>query len=353
MSKLENEEVKNLLIIRFSSIGDILLTSSLVRQAKHKYPQARLSFALDKRFAELYENNPRVDKIELYDKSVKIDKVVDLKNEIKKSLPDGKYDCVIDLQRNLRSKIFRSGLSDLYLLVSKRRLHKLSLVYLKRPLIKNPLPVPLLNLLAANRLGIEDDGLGLEFWLPEEKNSGAYPPFHGKKTIGDKLKIAIAPNAYHKTKRWGTEKFAELADTLTERFDADITLIGGVKDKSITDEVKGLSDNIAEDVSESNSLIKTARAIDRCHLIVTNDTAAAHIAAARKVPVVEILGSTVKEFGFYPFRVENEIVERELSCRPCTHIGKSECPKGHFGCMKLIESEQVFNVCEKLLKRVY
>lgn len=90
------------------------------------------------------------------------------------------------------------------------------------------------------------------------------------------------------------------------------------------------------------SLLEAAAAIDRCALVVSNDSALAHVAAARKVPVIAIFGSTVEEFGFAPYAERAIVAQNEgLPCRPCTTIGRAECPLGHFRCMKDLQPDDV------------
>ncbi|MFC2131971.1 glycosyltransferase family 9 protein [Bacteroidota bacterium] len=344
------KKINNILIIRLSSMGDVILTTSLIRQIKSKYPDVNLHFVTAKPFTDIYRYNPRISKLIEYDKSGDLRDIVRLKNELRQIIPGGKYDLVIDLQRNLRSKIFRSGLGRNYLFIHKRRLHKLSLVYLKRPLMKEIVPLPEIYRFAASSLKIEDDHKGLEIWLPEEKNNSSYIPDeteYSEKT--EPIRIAIAPGAYHETKRWPIEKYIDLLNKLKAKYNADMVLIGGTNDKALTDIINGEVNFSIDDKSGSTSILETAKIISQCSLLITNDTGVMHIAAARKIPVAAIFGSTVKEFGFIPFRTRNQIIEKDISCRPCTHIGLNKCPKGHFDCMNKISVREVLNVVSKIL----
>ena len=341
------KKVDNILVIRLSSMGDVILTTSLIRQIKHTYPDANLDFATSMQFSEIYRLNPHISNLIEYDKQGSLKDIADLKKRIRQNLPNGRYDVVIDLQKNLRTKIFRSGLGDSYLFVNKLRLHKLSLVYLKKPLLKRVIPIPELYRVAVSPLGIEDDGNGLEIWLPGESGSNYSPTI---KKDRQKLKIAIAPGAFHFTKRWQQEKFLELTNLLKNKFNAEIVLIGGKKDKDTTDWIKTKLNFDFEDYTESDSILRTAAAIDSTSLLVSNDTGVVHIAAARHVPVVAIFGSTVLEFGFMPYRVQHEIVEKDVPCRPCTHYGLDKCPKVHFDCMNEISVNDVLKAVESILE---
>ncbi len=97
-------------------------------------------------------------------------------------------------------------------------------------------------------------------------------------------------------------------------------------------------------MQNENELFKIASGMKKCKLIITNDTGLMHVAAAMNVPVISIFGSSVKEFGFVPYNVKSKILENNsINCRPCSHIGKSECPKKHFKCMKEINAKYVFD----------
>lgn len=347
----EVEKKLKILIIRLSSMGDVILSSVLPLQIKKKYPNSEIHFVVDKHFAEVYKYNPRIDKLIEYDKSATLKEIVDLKNELKNNLDTGFYDIVIDLQRNLRSKIFRSGLSKSYLYVHKLRLHKLSLVYAKKSLLKQIIPIPDLYINTAQSLGIDNENAHLELWFPEEE-SNIYPPLlknEYDESQSEDIVISIAPGAFHKTKRLPEEKFVELINKLINQRKFKINIIGGIKDKKVTDFIKSKINGEINDFSESKSILKTAEVIDKSDLVISNDTGIMHIAAARKVPVIAIFGSTVKEFGFIPYQTKFKIIEKELPCRPCTHIGREECPKYHFNCMNLIEVDEIISSIYKLL----
>ncbi len=326
-------------------MGDVILTTALVRQIRSKYPSARLDFVTSKQFSEIFRYNPHISNLIEYDKQSSMADIADLKNKIKSKIPGGRFDIVIDLQKNMRSRVFRSGLGDRYFYVKKMRLHKLSLVYFKRPLLKGIVPIPEIYRITASPLEIEDDGKGLELWLPGEV--GTYPP--ETNTDRNNLKIAVAPGAFHNTKRWQQEKYLELIIHLKDNLNADIVLIGGKKDKEITDWIKSNLNFDFEDCTESDSILQTAKAIDSVSLLISNDTGVVHIAAARKVPVIAIFGSTVQEFGFVPFRTKYEIVEKHLPCRPCTHYGLYKCPKVHFDCMNKISVEDVVSAVKRMI----
>ena len=354
MNKKTNKinNIKNILIIRLSSIGDIVLTSPIIRSLKATFPNSQLSFLTFSNFADTIRFNPRIN-----------NKIFVPKNDLKKNflsyfkinlsfLDNIVFDIIIDLQNNKYSKKIISLLKCQHLFtLNKQRLHKLSLVYLKKPLIKDFSVVN--NYFATFEKHIEliKDNLGLEFWLDSEETY-----LEQKMNIkSDKITISIAPGAAHKTKQWLPEYFVELIDMLHSEYKDSliIQLLGSSKEKKLADYIIKNTNIKLNDYIGKTSLIETGKLIDKSHLLVTNDTGLMHIAAARQTPIVAMFGSSVRELGFAPYRAISTIVEIPLWCRPCSHIGRSFCPLIHFNCMKKIEPKIVFENCRNLIRQQF
>jgi len=329
-------------------MGDVILTTHLVRNLSYSYPNSRIDFITAKLFTEIYKFNPHLTNLYEYDKNWDNTEIRKFKKNILESRDNEKYDLIIDLQRRLRSCQLRRGLGKKIVKVRKNRLNKISLVYFKKNISKIVKQIPEIYFDTISEYNIKDDGKGLELWLPKDK--GNYLPFSKNIVNNDKISIAIAPGAYHTTKRWLPEKFAELTKVLKKQYNTEIVIIGGISDVDITRKIIDLSGEDIIDKSSSDSIISTSEIIDKCNILITNDTGLMHIAAARQVPVVAIFGSTVKEFGFTPFRVNHVVVDKDIPCRPCTHIGRNTCPKGHFNCMNLISVDDVLNAVNSILK---
>ena len=162
------------------------------------------------------------------------------------------------------------------------------------------------------------------------------------------------PTAKHFTKRWLPERFVELGIKLAKQHRSKIFIFGSKSDSDYCGDIAQminaeLGSSAAESVAGMFSLLETAAALDYCGVVVSNDTGIMHIASARKKNLVAIFGSTVREFGFFPYRTKSIVVENEeLSCRPCSHIGLDKCPEGHFKCMKGISAERVLSAISKL-----
>jgi len=330
-----------ILVIRLSSLGDVLLATPVVRLLKRAFPDAELDSAVAQEFAAVWEHNPYISRV------ISVDRTRDalaMAHAARRHLAK-RYDLVIDLQRNIRSCALWLGLARRVLRVSKERIGKLRIVWRKRTTIYLPHVVerycgPL------EQLGITDDGGGLELWLPEERSSAVYPPTARAKQSDQT--IGLAPGARHNTKQWLPSGFARIAQTLQEQ-GWNVVLFGSSRERDLCEKIARTLDPRSTQVVVGNDLSMTARFLDRCSLLVCNDSAAVHLAAARRVPVVVVYGSTVPAFGFTPYRVPHRIVEVELPCRPCTHIGRAECPQRHFGCMHGVTAEHVLIAIQSLI----
>lgn len=341
--KLSNiSEKSKILIIRLSSMGDIILTTAFVRQLRKKFPHARIDYLVAKQFAEILKYNPHLDNVFEYDKNADNEEIGRLKTSISADI--GRYDYIIDLQKNIRSIRFRRNLGEKVLSIKKHRLHKLSLVYFKKPLIHKHVAENYFD--TAEPLGIIDDNDGLEIWLKGEKK---YEKNYHNDI--DKLKISIAPGAHFPTKRWPAARFCDLIKKIKIKYNAHLRLIGGREDEKIAHEIENSLNFEVDNYVGKLSILGSTEAISQSDIVITNDSGALHIASARRKPVLAFFGSTVTQLGFSPWRVPHEIAEVDINCRPCSHIGRKSCPKGHFKCMNEISSDFAFKKFELLLKK--
>lgn len=324
--------IRNVLIIRLSSLGDILLSTPLVRTIKNKYPEVKISFLVKRQYADIFRLNPHISELLLYEPQK--DKMSNLTNELKKN----KYDLVIDLQNNLRSKEITRSLNTKSLKFFKHSFDKFLLVNFKINNLKKTPQIPERYALTIPGLKLDDEGIELH---TENKPS---PLLEGKGKL-----IGIAPGSKHYTKMW-SKHYYEFLGKLLGKSGYTVVLFGGKDDIQTCAEI---STNIEGSINLCNNddLLQTAADMKRCLVIVCNDSGLMHAACAVKVPVLTIFGSSVKEFGFVPYKNKNLILENNsLTCRPCSHIGRRRCPKGHFRCMLEISPEKVFETLMTLVE---
>jgi heptosyltransferase-2 len=211
---------------------------------------------------------------------------------------------------------------------------------------------------AVRLLHVKDDGKGLDVFFPSSARTEAQKVLT-KEGMGEgDVFIGIAPSARHFNKIWPRERFAETAATIAREQKATVLVFGFGKVESILcQEVKLMVEQRSPGTQAVNlagrlSLPETAAMMDFCSIVVTNDSGLMHLAAARKRKVVAVFGATVRELGFFPYGTDSSVVEdKTVSCRPCTHVGLSRCPKGHFHCMKNIVPAQVIEATRELLKK--
>jgi lipopolysaccharide heptosyltransferase II len=334
------------LIIRLSSIGDIILASPLIRLIQKENPQAQVDFLVKSEYADLVRYNPHLRHVIEFDSRGRVAELRALRRKIREE----RYDAVIDIQGNTRSCFLRSGVSSTVLKVNKRRLARFLLVNFKWNVYRSVPGVPIRYLETIRSLGIVDDRGGLEVFVPEETSVRVWDRLSKAGIKGDGHVVGLCPGAKHATKRWPRDRFEQLAVALVKEDDAKVLLFGGEDDRGLCALIEqrviqetGKQSRVVKYAGDL-SLLETASAMDACDTIVANDSGLLHLAAARKRRVVAIFGPTVKEFGFFPCATENRVVERpDLYCRPCTHIGGKLCPEGHFRCMKEITMEDVLN----------
>lgn len=314
-----------ILIVRFSSIGDIVLTTPVIRCLKQQLEgEVEIHYVTKKAYASLLESNPYISKVHTIEKST---------NEVIKDLQNEAFDYVVDLHKNLRSSRVKKKLKGFSFTFEKLNWEKWLLVNFKVNRMPN-IHIVDRYLNSVKALGIENDGQGLDYFLPEGVESGVSIPNTHQNGF-----IALVLGANHATKRIPKEKLLEII----KGSDSQFVLIGGKEDQELGEEVeKEIGEQVYNAAGKTN-LNQSAYLLKVADKVITPDTGMMHIAAAFQKPIISIWGNTVPEFGMYPYlKQENEkyssiIENKDLSCRPCSKIGYDKCPKGHFKCMLDLE----------------
>ncbi|MDZ7342169.1 MAG: lipopolysaccharide heptosyltransferase II [candidate division KSB1 bacterium] len=337
-----------ILIIRLSSIGDVILATPVIRVLKKKFPHSRIDFVIKKQLAELVAFHPGINRCYVFDRQQNWRSLREIKQDIKRT----QYDLIVDLHKNIRSYFLTIG-SRCHKIVRYRKDAITRFLYVKLRLVqfnKNKMPLHQRYLKALAPYHVQDDGEGLEIFWDHQKT---HPIVEKLAPVLDKdqsVIVGIAPGASFATKRWLPEGFAEVIRYLRQHRTARIMLFGNQQDHEIASELVQLDRKAIVDTTGQCSLLETAALMQCCDLILTNDSGLMHLAAALKKKVVAIFGSTTEELGFFPYTTEHIVVQnRYLSCRPCSHVGRNRCPQKHFKCMKEITPEQVIEAVETML----
>jgi lipopolysaccharide heptosyltransferase II len=335
-----------ILIIRLSSIGDILLTTPFIQQVRKKFPTANISYILKKEFADLLINNPHINDLILLDSSLGISGLMDLARQLKEK----KFDIVFDLHNNLRSNRLTSVFKrSIVSRINKNKIKRALLIYLKINLFKQIRTISEKYLLVGKRYQIKDNGEKLQIFLNDESEKKVQN-YLSENDLEKNEYISFAPGAAHFTKMWPAEYMEDLINKTLRDVNTKIVLLGGANEKDILPKFE--SNESVINFCGKTSLLESAGILKYSKGIITNDSGLMHMASAVNIPLVAIFGSTVEELGFFPYRANASVLEiKDLRCRPCTHIGKSKCPLNHFNCMRLISVERVFAEMEKKIVR--
>lgn len=326
---MDSENKIKILVIRLSSLGDVLLTTPVLRALKTKFPHSSMHFLVKSQFADAVRYNPNLTDVLEFDSNH-----TDI---LLKKISEEKFDFVVDLQNNFRSRKFIRQLGIKSYSFKKPSLKKWLLVKTKINLFKKIESIP--EMYSKSIDGLKLDSKGLELIIPAGIET---------KLNEDKNYIGFCPGSQHFTKRWPKEFFIELGNEL-QKIGFTVVCFGGKDDKDLCGEISsGIEGSI--NFQNGNELFNTAEAMKKCKMILSNDSGLMHTAAAAGVPVIAIFGSSVKEFGFTPYGIKNKILENNsLNCRPCSHIGKAECPLEHFKCMKDISPGFVLDQIKKFI----
>ncbi|HMU46762.1 MAG TPA: glycosyltransferase family 9 protein [Chitinophagaceae bacterium] len=319
------------LIIRFSSIGDIVLTTPVIRCLKKQVPDAEVHFLVRDKFYSVVQHNPYIDKIHVLAHSWEL-MIEELKTE--------DYDFIIDLHHNAKTLRIKSALRKKAFSFYKLNIEK----YLYTSLKINILPkIHIVDryLKTVESFGVKNDGKGLDYFIGEEEkiHQNDIPASHSAGFI------ACVIGGAHGTKKWPVHKWIEFCDQM----DHPLILLGGKEDAENGNEIASKDSVKVYNACGKFSLNESADIVRRAKLVITNDTGLMHIAAAFKKPIISLWGNTVPSFGMYPYYGKSggfldlsDIVQvRKLWCRPCSKIGYKKCPLGHFKCMEKISVNDV------------
>ena len=315
-----------ILIIRFSSIGDIVLTTPVVRCLKLQ-TSATIHYLTKRNFKGILTQNPYIDKTYSIDKEV-----VELKNELKAE----QYDLIIDLHNNLRSRRLSRILGVKAIRFEKLNIQKWLLVNLGINRLPNVHIVDRYMATVAS-LNVVNDQAGLDYFMPESDRVDV------KNILGISAPyIAFVIGAAHATKRLTDAKIIEICKQIQQ----PIVLIGGKEERDIGEHIAQDSGVHVINTCGQLSLNQSGSVVQQSAHVIAHDTGLMHIAAAFRKPITLVWGNTIPAFGMYPYLPNNSplhhnVEVKNLSCRPCSKIGFQQCPKGHFRCMQDIVVAEV------------
>ena len=309
------------LVLRFSSIGDIVLTTPVLR-GLHQQADAQVHVLTKSRYADLLQPNPYVHTVHTFEREV---------TECLPSLRALNFDHIVDLHNNLRSRRVRWSLRRPATAFDKLNVEKWLLTQLKINRLPN-VHIVQRYLATVHQFGVQPDGLGLDYFIPKME---AITPTSIDSALLPNSYIAFAIGAAHATKRLPPEKLWAICEALSP---LPLVLLGGPDEQSTGVALADAFSHVVNACGRTN-LHGSASLIQQARVVLSHDTGMMHIAAALRRPIVSIWGNTVPAFGMYPWLpgglAEYVCAEvADLDCRPCSKIGYAACPKKHFRCMR-------------------
>jgi len=312
------------LIVRFSSIGDIVLTTPIIRCLKEQLEgDVEIHYLTKKNFSEILKHNSYLTKIHTIEKT---------SSEIIETLKKENFDYIVDLHNNIRSSYIKRNLKGISFTVNKINFAKWLIVNFKVDRL------PKVHIVdryfeTFKALGVENDGKGLDYFISSNDEI--------ELSISSGF-VAFAIGGSYTTKKLPDEKIIKICKNLNMQ----VILLGGQEDIAIGNKIKTLVGDRIDNLCGELTINQSAWVISQADSVITHDTGMMHIAAAFKRPIVSIWGNTIPEFGMYPYLPTNAppptmIYVPDLNCRPCSKLGHSSCPKKHFNCMNLIDEQKV------------
>lgn len=307
---------KKVLVVRFSSIGDIVLCSPVVRCVKKQW-NAEVHFITKVKFANVIAASPYVDRVITIEEKVA---------EVAAQLAAENYDLVIDLHKNIRSQQVRAATGASYRTFDKLNVQKWLTVHTPLRLLKGEHIVDR-YFSGLVDTGLTNDGLGLDHFVDEQSTNKA-------KALTPEYYVAINLGATYYTKRLPVEQLARLVSMISK----PIVLLGGPDVKDAAAQLEAATEKPLINLVGTVSLAVSSAVVAHAAYVVSGDSGLMHMAAAHRRPLIVPWGSTHTSLGMYPYYPKGEKIpyaplSLDLHCQPCSKIGKAVCPKGHFNCM--------------------
>ena len=315
-----------ILVIRLSSIGDIVLTTPIVRCLYHQKQDVKIHYLCKPSYLNILQSNPYINQVHVFDKQ---------DTQLISSLCSEKFDYIVDLQNNKYSRRLCRQMNVLHATFPKLNLRKWILVNFKINLMPDKHVVDR-YFEALKPVGVINDGKGLDYFLTELQRHD-FTDLHLPEVY-----IAIAVGSKHITKQMPKDKLLSIC----EKISIPIVFLGDENDEETAKFIINRLDKPMYNLCGKLTLSLSAACIEKASHVLTGDTGLMHIAAAFNKRIISVWGNTVPAFGMYPYMPENKnryviIEKKKLYCRPCSKLGFKRCPHGHFKCMRDLMVEEI------------
>jgi len=322
-----------ILIIRLSSLGDIVLTQSAVQAVRNEFPDAQIHYLTKRVYSPIVEMFECVDEIHFWEN----------KHNLLKNLRKIKFDLAIDLHSKLNTFIIKS-LIKAKRIVTYDKKHILRKQIVKKGTDKTISSTVELYFTALKKIGIKTEVFSprlvpvKDVKIPDTINFSE-----------EKKRIGLFPGALHKTKQYPVEQLAELIDLIPVNWNCQFVIFGSKTERDLADKLKSLTKADVIDLCGSLTLQQLVFAINKMDVVISNDSGPMHIAAALGKQQIAIFGATHPKLGFAPMNQKAMILSADLKCQPCSLHGGNKCPLEHFNCMRFITAEQIKTLLKPIL----
>ncbi len=339
---------ENLLILQTSFLGDTVLTLPLITEVRRRFPVRKLSLLCQPLSRELLQDHPAIDEIIVDDKKREDGGIAGLRRKAA-LLAARKFTLALTPHKSLRSALLLS-LAGIPCRIGFRQSRGWFLFHqrVQRDPARHEVERNL-SLLEAFAVAAEECRRGIELPISPAVQAQVDQKLRAHGISEGKQIIGVNPGSVWPTKRWSRQGFSQLIRLLGQKFACPVVLFGGAEDADVVGDVLAGCGNAAISLVGEISMRELPAAIRRCQVFVTNDSGPMHIAVAERVPTVAVFCATTPDLGFFPYTKHAIVVEKKLSCRPCTSHGGRRCPLGTEACIRLIEPSRVLQAVEKLL----
>ncbi len=343
---MQASQLERLLIIRMSSIGDIVLTFPLIALLNQHLPGVAIDFVVRTEYAELLQAAPGIRQVIRYDRQSGWRGLREIRHQIKQE----RYSLILDLHHNWRSIFLRSALWGVPVKrVHKQVINRWLLVHFKWNRYRFPRQVAEKYLQTIAHLGIPLTIPENYFYLPKSITHRMAPVT--RELLLENFRVVIAPGARHATKQWPVAYYQQLIKAIHQQYGWRTVLLGSADEAPLLNRIARAHPTLTRSYAGQFTLLESAAMIEALPYFISNDSGLMHIAAALHKPQLAFFGPTVREFGFFPLNDRAIVLEQQgLACRPCSHLGGPRCPKGHFRCMQDTTPEMAFQAFRQLVK---
>jgi heptosyltransferase-2 len=323
----------NVLLVRFSSLGDVLLMTPLIRALRTRHPAATLSVLTRQTWAPLLAANPHLDQVIAVGPGQGL-------VPLARAIRGARYSHLLDLHGSVRTRVLRLLVPGPWAGYNHRRRERAELIHRHLDRYQDNVPVAERYFDAAGDLGVTPDGQPADLFVSPAAEARAEQWLSRVAFDPSRPLVALAPGAAHATKRWPVRHWRALAQAL-RRAGVHFVVVGNSCDRMLGTEIAEAGDCPDAVAAGELDLQAVGALLRRCRACVAGDTGPMHMATAVRTPVVALFGPTVEQFGFFPYRAEATVLQLAITCRPCSTKGSAKCPEGHHRCLEGISPADV------------